>query len=249
MYKELGGGHLISDKIENNEAFPVGGTFRGGRNNLYMIADFDSFDSLFDSIKKNAESLMKNEPVKSWYNGVKSDLDFSLFCHMMAFNNVVNKVYPDIIDARKHQDIYDVKEAKKLSEAVEAKACACTEFSVLAQGYFQSQNIPTRYVAGEVIKNNDLDDFEAHSFIVLSDKDKKYIYDPVNMMRFANGSILPRISQVVDSEDKFYVETKNIFNKSKWFYSGGDKTEFLKDLPTKTSSAPKGMIDKTSGRG
>ena len=43
-------------------------------------------------------------------------------------------------------------------------------------------------------------------------KDKKYIYDPVNMMRFANGSMLPRISQVVDSEDKFYVETKNIFN-------------------------------------
>ena len=52
MYKELGGGHLISDKIENNEAFPVGGTWRGGRNNIYVIADFDSFDSLFDSIKK-----------------------------------------------------------------------------------------------------------------------------------------------------------------------------------------------------
>ena len=51
MYKELGDGHLISDKIENEEVFPVGGTFRG-QNNIYMIADFDSFDSLFDSIKK-----------------------------------------------------------------------------------------------------------------------------------------------------------------------------------------------------
>ncbi len=248
MYKELGDGHLISDKIENEEVFPVGGTFRG-QNNIYMIADFDSFDSLFDSIKKNAEGLMKNEPVKSWYNGVKSDLDFPLFCHMMAFNNVVNKVYPDIIDSRKHLEFYDVQEAKKLSDVVAHKSCACAEFSVLAQEYFQRQNISTRYVSGEVVKNNDLEDFEAHSFIVLSDKDKKYIYDPVNMMRFANGSILPRISQVVDSEDKFYVATKNIFNKAKWFYSGGEKTEFLKDLPTKTSSALKGMIDKTSGRG
>ena len=52
MYKELGDGHLISDKIENNEAVPVGGTSRGGKNNIYVIADFDSFDSLFDSIKK-----------------------------------------------------------------------------------------------------------------------------------------------------------------------------------------------------
>lgn len=192
---------------------------------------------------------MKNEPVKSWYNGVKSDLDFPLFCHMMAFNNVVNKIYPDIIDARKHQDIYDVKEVKKLSDVVAHKSCACTEFSVLAQGYFQSQNIPTRYVGGDVVTNGDTDDFSAHSFLALSDGGKQYIYDPVNVIKRADGSLLPRVAEVIDLKSGFMLETKSMFNKDRWCYASGEKRAFLTDLPTKKSSALKGMIDKTSGRG
>ena len=251
MYKDLGDGHLISDKIENNEVFPVGGTFLGGRNKIYMIADFEPFEELFNSIAKNAKNYMADQGFKKWFEQYKkSDLDYSLFCHMLAFNNVMKKNYPDIVDVRKHNGFYDAETPKKLSEAIEAKACACTEFSVLAQGYFQSQNIPTRYVGGEVVSKGNFDKFEAHSFIALLAGDKKYIYDPVNTITLANGSVLPRVAEVVGSKEIFYMETKNIFyEKERVDYSGGEKAAFLKDLPTKKSVIPMKKISTIKGDG
>ena len=249
MYKDLSDGHLISDKIENNEAFPVGGTWRG-RNNTFMVADFSSFEGVFESIKRTADALKRSASVKDWYGKLKLDFDYSLFCHMLAFTNVIQKNYPDIINVRKHNGFYDAETPKKLSEAVEAKACACTEFSVLAQGYFQRQNIPTRYVGGEVVTKGNFDKFEEHSFIALLAGDKKYIYDPVNMITLANGGVLPRVAEVVDSKEIFFMETKNIFYKNeRVHYSGGEKAAFLKDLPTRKSFIPMKMISNPGGRG
>ena len=250
MYKELGDGHLISDKIEKDEVFPVGGT-APGRNNKFMVADFEPFEELFNSIAKNAKNYITDQGLKKWFEQCKkSDLDYSLFCHMLAFNNVMKKNYPDIISVRKHNRFYGVETPKKLSEAIEAKACACTEFSVLAQGYFQSQNIPTRYVGGEVVTKGNFDKFEAHSFIALLAGDKKYIYDPVNMITLANGGVLPRVAEVVDSKEILYMETKNIFYENeRVHYSGGEKAAFLKDLPTRKSFIPMKMISNPGGRG
>ena len=248
MYKELGDGHLISDKIENGEIFPAGGSV-AGRNNIHMIVDFNSFEELFSRIEKNAKGLMVLDDVKSWYDNNKTGLDFSLFCHMMAFNNVMNKLYPDIVNVGKHNGFYGVGKPKNLSDTVANKACACTEFSVLAQGYFQRQNIPTRYVGGEVVMNGDFGDFEAHSFIAFKSNDKKYIFDPVNIFT-CRGAKLPRISEVCEPENRLYIETKNIFDENeRWFYSGGEKGAFLTDLPTKKDvHVSIGMLSKTDGR-
>ena len=248
MYKDLSDGHLISDKIENNEAFPVGGTSRN-RNNTFMVADFSSFEGVFESIKRTADALKRSASVKDWYGKLKLDFDYSLFCHMLAFTNVIQKNYPDIINVRKHNGFYDAKTPKKLSEAVEAKACACTEFSVLAQGYFQSQNIPTRYVSGDVVTKGDTDDFGAHSFIALSDGDKQYIYDPVNVIKRADGSLLPRVAEVIDLKSGFMLETKSMFNKDRWYYASGEKRAFLTNLPTKKSVIPMKEIITINGGG
>ena len=106
MYKELGDGNLLSDNIENGEVFPVGGS-RFGIIDTHMQVDYDSFSELFGLIEKNAKYLMSVPTIKSWYENQKSDLDFSLFCHMMAFNNVIKLKYPDIINMHNHNRFYE----------------------------------------------------------------------------------------------------------------------------------------------
>lgn len=250
MHKKLDDGQLFSDKIENGEVFPIGGSCPG-KIDIQVSVDYDSFSELFGVIEKNAKYLMSLSELKSWYEGQNSDLDFSLFCHMMAFNNVMIRKYPDIVDVRNHNRFYDKKELKKLSDAVDQKACACTEFAVLAQGYFQQQNIPTRYVGGELVVNDNFDDFEAHSFIAFVSDNKKYIYDPVNLIRTSNDTILPRISEVLAPEERLYVDTRNLFDKSaKWCYSCGMKGAFLKGLPTKDSmNVTVEVLNRIGGRG
>ncbi len=228
MYKELSHSECISDKIESGEKFPVG--FR-----TYMIADYEQFSELFEKIGKNAERLAKNLELKEWYSKMKIDLDFSLFCHMMSFNSVMRQQYPDVLDSKGHADFYISAEQKKLSEAISQKKCACTEYAVLAQAYFQKQNIPTRYVGGELVVNDEFDDFEAHSFIAFSNNGKEYIFDPVNPYIYNGGkSILPHISECIGKKDLCHLQTKSLFKKGEnWRYSCGEHGDFLRDLPTK----------------
>ena len=230
MYKQLSYSECFSDKIENGEELLVGmGT--------YMIADYENFWELFEKIGTNAEVLVKNPAIKEWYSKMKLDFDFSVFCHMMAFNNVIRQQYPDIID-RKKRSGNRLQEAKKLSEAVLRKKCACAEFAILAQAYFQKQNIPTRFVCGELVVNNEFDDFEAHSFIVLSNNGKEYIFDPVNPYVYNSGkSILPHISEVIGKKDLCHVKTESLFKKGEnWRYSCGEHGDFLHDLPKPTKN-------------
>ena len=229
MYKELSYSECISDEIESGEKFPIG--FGG----VYMITDYENFSELFEKIGKNAERLVKNPEVKEWYSKMKIDFDFPLFCHMMSFNSVMSQQYPDILDSKGHADFYTLGEQKKLSEAVSQKKCACTEYAVLAQAYFQKQNIPTRYVGGELVVNDEFDDFEAHSFIAFSNNGKEYIFDPVNPYIYNGGkSILPHISECIGKKDLCYLQTESLFkNEENWRYSCGKHGDFLRDLPTK----------------
>ncbi len=225
MYRELGDGHWLSDKIENNEIFPVGGYIAGSITE-YMKVDADTFQTFFEKVAKNQQILLENNHFKEWYSKTKTDFDYSLFCHMYAFNAVMKTVFPNATkNAGKRAGFYEGK--RTLSEAVSKNMCACNEYSVLAQLYFQSQNIPTRYVGGELVSNGDFEAFEPHSFIVFQKGEKDYVYDPVNSQEHQ----LPRIAEFVGKKDNEYLETRNLFNDNKWYYAGGRNGEFLKYFP------------------
>ena len=88
MYRELGDGHWLSDKIEDNEVFPVGGYMPGCISD-YMMVDADIFQTFFEKVAKNQQILLENNHFKEWYSKTKTDFDYSLFCHMFAFNAVM----------------------------------------------------------------------------------------------------------------------------------------------------------------
>ncbi|MBO7484296.1 MAG: hypothetical protein J6T55_04185 [Alphaproteobacteria bacterium] len=228
MYQKLTDGHCLSDYIEDKEIFPVGGTFRGNLN-TYLIVDAGTLSSFFERTAKNAEIIEQNQGLQEWFSKLKTDLDYSLFCHIYAFNATMKQAFPDIKkNATQRAKFYDKQGKRSLSEAVAQKMCACTEYTLLAQLYFQSQNIPTRYVGGELAPNGDFNAVEPHSFIAFQNKDKQYVFDPANPLEGQR----PRIAEFIGSKENEYLQTKCLFNNDKWYYSGGSKGAFLCELPS-----------------
>ena len=231
MYRELGYGHWLSDKIEDNEVFPVGGYMPGCISD-YMRVDAEIFQPFFQKVAQNKKVIEENKAFHGWFEKRKTGLDYELFCHIYAFDVVIRNVFPNATrNASKRIGFYEGKGKRNLSEGMARGYAACNEFSVLAQLYFQNQNIPTRYVGGELVHNGDFDAAEPHSFIVFQNKGKEYVYDPVNQLE----RNLPRIAEFVGNKENDYLETKNLLNGDKWYYAGGHKGAFLKNLPTKST--------------
>ena len=231
MYRELGDGHWLSDRIDDKEIFPVGG-YMPGYINEYMRVDADIFQGFFDRVALNKRKIEEDVDFKKWFTEQKIELDYSLFCHIYAFDKVIRHVFPNATqNIKKRVGFYEGKGKRNLSEGMTMGYASCNEFSVLAQLYFQSQNIPTRYVSGELVTDGDFDSFEPHAFIVFQNNGKDYVYDPVNQL----PSKHPRVAEFVGNKENLYLETKALFGKDKWYYSAGDKGAFLKYMLAKSN--------------
>ena len=227
MYQELGDGQWLSDKIENKEIFPVGGDMSGSINE-YMKVDVDTFLLFFEKVAQNKEKVENDAAFKEWFKKNNIEFDYSLFCHMYTFGRLMQSVFPYATQhANKRAGFYEGKGKRHLSEGVSRGYSACNEFSVLAQLYFQTQGIPTRYVGGELALDGDFEAAIPHSFIVFQNNGKEYVYDPVNQL----PNTLPRIAEFVGEKENYFLETKALLGKDKWYYAGGDKGAFLKNLP------------------
>ena len=224
--------------IQNNDKILIGGYFNG-KLDLGVMADIDSFEDLFQKVEKNAINFENNESMKKWLNSVAPNFDVRVFAHMYAFDNVLRMVYPDLSsNVSKRRGYYNIEGDKKLSQAFNDGVCECAEISILAQAYFQKQGFDTKYFGGELLRSQDEEFGEAHSFIsIRTDKDD-YFYDPANPIPY-NGMFLPRISSIEATqaqkqqfENKIhtqserrncaFLEAKNILTKTSWYYGCGD---------------------------
>lgn len=224
--------------IQHNDKILIGGSFPG-KLNLAVTADVESFELFFQTVKKNALNFEKNEGMKEWLHQIAPDFDFKLFAHMYAFDNVLRKMYPDLSsNISKRPDFYDTKGSKTLSQALKSGVCQCAEISILAQTYFQKQEFETKYFGGELLRSQNDEFGEAHSFIYIKTEKDDYFYDPANPI-LNQGVYLPRISSIEATqiqkehfENKIhtknnrrncaFLEAKNILTKSSWYYGCGD---------------------------
>ena len=134
--------------------------------------------------------------MKKWLNGVAPDFDVKTFAHMYAFDNLLRKIYPDLsANVSKRQGYYDTESNKKLSQSFNDGVCQCAEISILAQAYFQRQGFDTKYFGGELLRSEDEEFGEVHSFIFIRTDKDDYFYDTANPMHY-NGMFLPRISSI-----------------------------------------------------
>ncbi len=224
--------------IQNNDKVLIGGSCQS-KLDLGVTADIDNFADFFSKVKKNALNFENNEAMKKWLNGVAPDFDVKTFAHMYAFDNLLRKIYPDLsANVSKRKGYYDTESNKKLSQSFNDGVCQCAEISILAQAYFQRQGFDTKYFGGELLRSEDEEFGEAHSFIFIRTDKDDYFYDPANPMPY-NGMFLPRISSIEATqvqkqqfENKIhtqserrncaFLEAKNILTKTSWYYGCGD---------------------------
>lgn len=226
------------DDIKNNDEILIGGSYPG-KLDLTVTADIDKFEDFFQIVEKNADNITKSEKTKLWLNNMAPGFDMAIFAHMSAFDNVLRIKYPNLSsNLSKRKSFYNPGQSKLLSQAVEEGVCMCAEISVLAQVYLQRQGLKTKYFGGELLRS-DQDEFgEPHSFIELKIEKEDYFYDPASPTP-SSGIYIPKISSVEATptqkkqfENKIHTENnrrncaflaaKDIITKSTWYYGCGD---------------------------
>lgn len=158
-----------------------------------------------------------------------------MFANLFAFTKKFEQRFP--INRQANQSRWRLYREKgkeiKLSEVFAAKATECAEIAALAQGYAQSEGIPATYFSGEVLWDKGHEFSEPHSFIVIRQAGKTYIWDPANPLQTDQG-VFPSVylaeadfdSQVSRSQKRF-VSTKNILSKRVAYFGVSNGTNIL----------------------
>ena len=224
----------------HNDVILIGGPYFKDLN-IGLIADIGYFEDFFNTVRRIASDLEKNESMAEWLHGIAPNIDTKAFAHMYTFENVLRAIYPHMSsNISKRQNYYDTSCNKKLSQSFKDGVCACSEISILAQAYFQKQGFDTQYCGGHVVrslKNKELE-AEPHSFISIKTNDEPFFYVPSSPI-LVSGNHYPRVStieatpsQIRQFENKIhsesgknscsFLEAKNILSGTRWYYGYGD---------------------------
>ncbi|MBO4745514.1 MAG: hypothetical protein J5613_00380 [Alphaproteobacteria bacterium] len=216
--------------IQDGDLVPVGGSTLNSRFSKFVKVDSNKFEGFFEKVARNAARLAKDINLQKWVNSAAPGVDINMFAHMYAFGNVFRMVYPDAFkNSQDSANFYD--EPKSLSEAVNAGVCTCKEIALLAQLYFQTQNIPTKYIGGELVRQIGYNG-ERHSFISFVLGGHNYIYDPANPVN-KSEPVMPRIHTIDITADQRQKFEEKIHRESET----ANKTAFLISRPVYTSMA------------
>ncbi|MCF7833887.1 MAG: hypothetical protein K9L98_02540 [Candidatus Pacebacteria bacterium] len=219
-------------EIAENDIIPVGGeSMFSAKVNVTAIADFENLKDFFVKTRKLAEgyNLIKIEK-QLVAQGV--NINPEIFAKLIAFSRSYDEQFPyNPQGANSRQKIYEEKDIK-ISDVFRLNSAECAEISALAQVYLQNESIQSRYFSGEVCWNKDGENLEseAHSFILLEDGDKTYIYDPANPFTLPNGKFpsLYTIDKDFNSEvrqgQKRLVTAKNIISDQEAYFGVNNQT-------------------------
>ncbi len=170
--------------------------------------------------------------LKQWLGSQRIEIDEKLFATLFAFTKKFEEKYPDNPDrAEARRKLYGEKSKEvKLSDIFNANAAECAEIAALAQVYLQQEGVPSTYFSGDVLWNKDEEFSEEHSFIIIRQGDKVYIYDPANPTNTTSGKF-PSIytaeanfDEEIAKRQKRFVTAKNLLSKKVAFFGTNDGT-------------------------
>lgn len=234
--------------IANNDKVLIGASNLFSRElNLAVTADIENFERLFNNVKKNAQHFADNKDWMESLHQTHPDLDLNLFVHLFAFDNILRKVYPDMsTNKTQRRSFYDTTGSKKLSQSFSYGVCMCAEIALLAQAYLQRAGFGTTFFNGELLHSAEDEFGEAHSFLAVKTDKGDCFYDPANPSD-TNLGFAPRLSTIeatpaqkkqfestIHNTNKgrhcAFLEAKDIFSKSRWYYGCGDGCNILPEF-------------------
>lgn len=233
--KQLFGQCFEIAKFEEGDRIPVGGeSIFSSEANIKVIGDFENFKQLFTEAH-DLSGRYELPQMKEWLNSQGIKFDEKLFATLFAFTKKIDDKYPDNPDrAEARRKLYSEKGKEiKLSDIFEANTAECAEVAALAQGFLQQEGVASTYFSGDVLWSRNDEFSEKHSFIIIKQGDKVYVYDPYNPVNSTSGKY-PSIytteanfDEIVAQGQKKFIPAKNILSKREAFYGTSDGTNIV----------------------
>jgi len=230
--KQLFGHCFEISKFDEGDRIPVGGeSIFSTEANIKVTGDFENLKQFLGEAHELAGKYDLPK-LKEWLGSQGIEIDEKLFATLFAFTKKFEEKYPDNPErAEARRKLYGEKGKEvKLSDIFNANTAECAEIAALAQAYLQQEGVQSTYFSGDVLWNKDEEFSEEHSFVIIRQGDKVYIYDPTNPTGTTSGKF-PSIYTTEANFDeemakgqKRFVTAKNLLSKKEAFYGTNDGT-------------------------
>ncbi len=218
--------------FDEGDRIPVGGENRFSTDtNIEVRCDFENLRQFLGEAHEFADKVNVSK-VKEWLGSQGIEFDEKLFAILFAFTKKFEETYPDTperSDAR--LAFYSEKGREfKLSDIFNANIAECAEIAALAQVYLQQEDVPATYFSGDVLWNKEHEFSGEHSFVIIRQGEKTYIYDPTNPVDSTSGKFPSIYITKVDFDDqmatmqKRFVTAVNILSKKEAFFGTNNGT-------------------------
>jgi len=170
------------------------------------------------------------QKLREWLSSQNIEIDEKLFAKLFAFTKKLDQQYPENPDrSKQRQELYQEKrDALKLSDIFEANAAECAEIAALAQSFLQEEGVSSSYFSGDALWDKGQEFSEEHSFVIIHDGAKTYIFDPANPTNTNSGKF-PSIykteanfEEEMGKKQKKFVTATNLLSKKQAFYGAND---------------------------
>ena len=224
-------GHCFEiTNLKEGDQIPVGGkSFFSGEANLKVEGDFKKFEDFFRAVDELSGKYDLSK-LKEWLVAQGLNIDEKLFSKLLAFTKQFEQKYPYNPESTQNRKKLLIEEGVKLSDIFRENNAECAEIAALAQRYLQLLGVSSSYFSGDVLWNKDWEFSEEHSFIVIRQDDKVYLYDPTNPTNTTQGKFPSIYTTEADFDievrknQKRFVTAKNILSKEEAFYGVNDGT-------------------------
>ncbi len=221
-----------AQKIEDGDILPVGGhNHLSGKLDIEIMVNTKDFEQFVDETYElfngyNLSALRKS------LDRYEIDISEKTYAMLIAFTKNFEKQYSDALTAEEQERLGCYKEKNyrpKLSDLFDRRLVMCAEIATLAQIYLQKGNISSTYFHGAVLWNINDEFSDTHSFIIIREGGKLYIYDPANPIENTGSGTLPALYTVEADFDKEmakgeikFVTAENALTKKKVYFGNDD---------------------------
>jgi hypothetical protein len=226
-------GHCFEvTRFEEGDKIPVGGeSIFSTETDIKITGDFENFKDFFEQVNEMA-SKYDLPKLKEWLASQEIEIDEKIFAKLLAFTKKFEQQYPHNSEGgQTRKKLYTEQGTElKLSDIFRVNSAECAEISALAQDYLQNAGISSTYFSGDVLWDRDSEFSEEHSFIVIRQGKKIYLYDPTNPLGTNQGTF-PSIytteanfDEEMRKNKKRFITARNILSKKEAFYGVNDGT-------------------------
>lgn len=224
--------------IKSGDVMVVGGSYFSNTSSQVspprLISDIDVFSDFYKKAQDRLEGV-NFEQLRGLLDSSGCEMSEKIFAELLVFTRALAEEYPNASEhANNRQILYsNAQDGLRLSDAFKEGGAACVEISALAQGFLQEQGVESSIFNGEVLWDKNYEFADEHTFIILKDKGKTYIYDPANPV--SNG-IKPLPSVFVPMVDfeietrknvKKFVTSRNVITKGEVYYGVGNHANII----------------------